>query len=69
MTGACAGFYNQEALPDPPVNQQLEDMEDVMETLKKRVIETLDMSEDDDFNLGKRNNLGEEWAHAYAGSN
>ena len=53
MTGTCAGFYNQEALPDPPV------MEDVMETLQERVIETLDTSEDDDFNLGKRNNLGE----------
>ena len=58
VTGACAGFYNQEILPAPPVH--LESMEDVMATLEERVVETLDTEEEDDFkNLGKRNNLGE----------
>ena len=57
VTGTCAGFYNEEIQPAPPVH--LENMEDVMANLEERVVETLDTEEEeDDFkNLGKRNNL------------
>ena len=44
--GACTEINNQEILPEPPT------MEDVMDTLQSS-------EEEEDDNLGKRNNLGE----------
>ena len=46
VVGACAEINNQEILPEPPA------MEDIMDTLQSS-------KEEEDDNLGKRNNLGE----------
>ena len=55
VTGMCSGFYGDEIQPAPPA------MEDIMETLEKREVETVDVEEEEDEfrTLGKRNNLGE----------
>ena len=55
VTGMCSGFYGDEIQPAPPA------MEDIMESLEKREVETVDLEEEEDEfrTLGKRNNLGE----------